>query len=217
MPRKPSPARLGSTTTREWIGRCGATRRVAVHEAQCFSTWVATRRLGGNRVCGRCSFRKAARPWTGCAAIPGPHRPGGQNARARLIHFWCYDPRETRLPAVVLRGAPVDQPCSRRRTHRARTQAPTVTSAAWRRRSETSSRCAPPGHSRRFGGNLSLTLAAYTREDRRCALALGFADEVEFVEDIPYTTRNYVKRVLANYERYKRCTGAASDKRESRR
>ena len=32
----------------------------------------------------------------------------------------------------------------------------------------------------------------------------GFTDEVEFVEDIPFSeTRNYVKRVLASYDRYK--------------
>jgi len=37
----------------------------------------------------------------------------------------------------------------------------------------------------------------------------GFADEVEFVEDIPYTeTRNYVKRVLGNYDRYQTLYGA---------
>ena len=37
----------------------------------------------------------------------------------------------------------------------------------------------------------------------------GFADEIEFVEDIPYTeTRNYVKRVLANHERYRSLYGS---------
>jgi soluble lytic murein transglycosylase-like protein len=46
----------------------------------------------------------------------------------------------------------------------------------------------------------------------------GFADEVEFVEDIPFTeTRNYVKRVLGSYDRYKALYGTPrTDKREPR-
>jgi soluble lytic murein transglycosylase-like protein len=46
----------------------------------------------------------------------------------------------------------------------------------------------------------------------------GFADEVEFVEDIPYTeTRNYVKRVLGNYDRYQTLYGAPrAEEREPR-
>jgi len=74
---------------------------------------------------------------------------------------------------------------------------------------------------RDFGGNLSLTLAAYNagrQAVQRWVQRFGFADEVEFVEDIPYTeTRNYVKRVLANYERYQTLYGAPrAEKRESR-
>jgi soluble lytic murein transglycosylase len=43
----------------------------------------------------------------------------------------------------------------------------------------------------------------------------GFADEVEFIEDIPYAeTRNYVKRILGNYERYTSLYG--TPKAESR-
>ena len=57
-----------------------------------------------------------------------------------------------------------------------------------------------------FGGNLTLTLASYNagrQSVQRWLQRFGFADEVEFVEDIPYgETRNYVKRVLGNYERY---------------
>ncbi|RPI11586.1 MAG: hypothetical protein EHM71_00370 [Zetaproteobacteria bacterium] len=59
---------------------------------------------------------------------------------------------------------------------------------------------------RDFGENLSLTLASYNagrQPVQRWLQRYGFADEVEFVEDIPYTeTRNYVKRVLGSYERY---------------
>jgi soluble lytic murein transglycosylase len=57
-----------------------------------------------------------------------------------------------------------------------------------------------------YGGNLTLTLAAYNAGKepvQRWLQRYGFADEVEFVEDIPYAeTRDYVKRVLANYDRY---------------
>jgi soluble lytic murein transglycosylase len=59
---------------------------------------------------------------------------------------------------------------------------------------------------REYGGNLTLTLAAYNAGKepvQRWLQRYGFADEVEFVEDIPYAeTREYVKRVLANYDRY---------------
>jgi soluble lytic murein transglycosylase len=59
---------------------------------------------------------------------------------------------------------------------------------------------------RDLGGNLSLTLASYNagkQPVQRWLQRYGFADEVEFVEDIPFTeTRNYVKRVLGSYERY---------------
>lgn len=65
---------------------------------------------------------------------------------------------------------------------------------------------------RDFGGNLTLTLAAYNagkQAVQRWVQRYGFADEVEFVEDIPYTeTRNYVKRVLGNYDRYQTLYGA---------
>ena len=72
-----------------------------------------------------------------------------------------------------------------------------------------------------FGGNLSLTLAAYNagkQAVQRWLQRFGFADEVEFVEDIPYTeTRNYVKRVLGNYERYQALYGAQrAENREPR-
>jgi soluble lytic murein transglycosylase len=60
---------------------------------------------------------------------------------------------------------------------------------------------------REFGGNLSLTLASYNagkQPVQRWIQRFGIADEVEFVEDIPYTeTRGYVKRVLGSYERYR--------------
>jgi soluble lytic murein transglycosylase len=56
-------------------------------------------------------------------------------------------------------------------------------------------------------GRLSLALAAYNAGKPavlRWLARYGFADEVEFIEEIPYTeTRNYVKRVLSNYERYR--------------
>jgi soluble lytic murein transglycosylase len=59
---------------------------------------------------------------------------------------------------------------------------------------------------REFGGNLILTLASYNagrQPVQRWLQRYGFADEIEFVEDIPFTeTRNYVKRVLGSYERY---------------
>jgi soluble lytic murein transglycosylase len=51
-----------------------------------------------------------------------------------------------------------------------------------------------------------LSLAAYNagkQPVQRWLERFGFADEVEFVEDIPFAeTRTYVKLVLANYERY---------------
>ena len=60
---------------------------------------------------------------------------------------------------------------------------------------------------RDFGGNLSLTVAAYNagkQAVQRWVQRYGFAEEVEFTEDIPFTeTRNYVKRVLGSYDRYK--------------
>ena len=60
---------------------------------------------------------------------------------------------------------------------------------------------------REFGGNLSLTLASYNagkQPVQRWVQRFGAADEVEFVEDIPYAeTRGYVKRVLGSYERYR--------------
>jgi soluble lytic murein transglycosylase len=60
---------------------------------------------------------------------------------------------------------------------------------------------------REFGGNLSLTLASYNagkQSVQRWVQRFGVADEVEFVEDIPYAeTRGYVKRVLGSYERYR--------------
>lgn len=66
---------------------------------------------------------------------------------------------------------------------------------------------------RDFGGNLTLTLAAYNagkQAVQRWVQRFGFADEAEFVEDIPYTeTRNYVKRVLGNYDRYQTLYGPA--------
>jgi soluble lytic murein transglycosylase len=59
---------------------------------------------------------------------------------------------------------------------------------------------------RDFGGNLTLSLAAYNAGRQpvlRWLERFGFADEVEFIEDIPFTeTRTYVKLILANYERY---------------
>jgi len=74
---------------------------------------------------------------------------------------------------------------------------------------------------RDFGGNLSLTLAAYNagkQAVQRWVQRYGFADEVEFVEDIPYTeTRNYVKRVLGNYDRYQTLYGTPrAEKRQPR-
>jgi soluble lytic murein transglycosylase len=57
-----------------------------------------------------------------------------------------------------------------------------------------------------YDGNLTLTLAAYNAGKepvQRWLQRYGFADEIEFVEDIPYAeTRDYVKLVLANYDRY---------------
>jgi soluble lytic murein transglycosylase len=55
-------------------------------------------------------------------------------------------------------------------------------------------------------GSLILSLAAYNAGSlpvRRWVERYGFADEDEFIENIPYTeTRNYVKRVLGSYRRY---------------
>jgi len=60
---------------------------------------------------------------------------------------------------------------------------------------------------RDHNGNLALALAAYNAGSaavQRWVQRYGFADEEQFIEDIPYAeTRNYVKRVLANYERYR--------------
>jgi soluble lytic murein transglycosylase len=72
-----------------------------------------------------------------------------------------------------------------------------------------------------FGGNLILTVASYNagkQPVQRWMQRFGFADEVEFVEDIPFTeTRNYVKRVLGSYERYKVLYGTPrTEKREPR-
>lgn len=74
---------------------------------------------------------------------------------------------------------------------------------------------------RDFGGNLTLTLAAYNagkQAVQRWVQRYGFADEVEFAEDIPYTeTRNYVKRVLGSYDRYQALYGAPrAEKRQPR-
>jgi soluble lytic murein transglycosylase len=66
---------------------------------------------------------------------------------------------------------------------------------------------------REFGGNLSLSLASYNagkQPVQRWLQRFGFADEVEFVEEIPFSeTRNYVKRVLGNYERYSSLYGTS--------
>jgi soluble lytic murein transglycosylase len=72
-----------------------------------------------------------------------------------------------------------------------------------------------------FGGNLILTVASYNagkQPVQRWMQRFGFADEVEFVEDIPFTeTRNYVKRVLGSYERYKTLYGTPrAEKRETK-
>jgi len=72
-----------------------------------------------------------------------------------------------------------------------------------------------------FGGNVSLALASYNagkQHVQRWVQRFGFADEVEFVEDIPFTeTRNYVKRVLGSYERYRALYGGhPAEKRETR-
>jgi soluble lytic murein transglycosylase len=57
------------------------------------------------------------------------------------------------------------------------------------------------------GGNLSLVLASYNagkHHVERWLARFGFADEEAFIEDIPYSeTRNYVKRVLGTYQRYR--------------
>jgi soluble lytic murein transglycosylase len=69
---------------------------------------------------------------------------------------------------------------------------------------------------RDYNGNLILALASYNAGKQgvqRWLQRFGFADETEFVEDIPYTeTRNYVKRVLANYERYTSLYGAGAQR-----
>ena len=63
-------------------------------------------------------------------------------------------------------------------------------------------------------GNLALALAEYNAGSaavQRWVQRYGFSDEEQFIEDIPYTeTRNYVKRVLANYERYRTVYGTAN-------
>ena len=59
---------------------------------------------------------------------------------------------------------------------------------------------------REIGGTLSLALASYNAGKppvQRWVQRFGFADEAEFIEDIPYAeTRNYVKRVLGSYDQY---------------
>ena len=71
---------------------------------------------------------------------------------------------------------------------------------------------------RDHNANLSLSLASYNagkQAVQRWLQRFGFADEAEFIEDIPYAeTRNYVKRVLGNYERYSSLYGVP--KAESR-
>jgi len=56
------------------------------------------------------------------------------------------------------------------------------------------------------GGNLRLALSGYNagqQQARQWRDRLGFSDEEEFTEDIPYAeTRSYVKRVLGSYSRY---------------
>jgi soluble lytic murein transglycosylase len=74
---------------------------------------------------------------------------------------------------------------------------------------------------RDFGGNLSLAVAAYNagkQAVQRWMQRYGFADEVEFTEDIPFTeTRTYVKRVLGSYDRYQTLYGTPrAEKREPR-
>jgi len=68
-------------------------------------------------------------------------------------------------------------------------------------------------------GNLVLALASYNagkQAVQRWLQRFGFADEIEFVEDIPYAeTRNYVKRVLANYERYRSLYGTSKAERRT--
>ena len=70
------------------------------------------------------------------------------------------------------------------------------------------------------GGNLALALAAYNAGSaavQRWVQRYGFADEEQFIEDIPYTeTRNYVKRVLANYERYRTLNATGAEAQLSR-
>ena len=72
-----------------------------------------------------------------------------------------------------------------------------------------------------FGGNLSLAVAAYNagkQAVQRWVQRYGFTDEVEFIEDIPFTeTRTYVKRVLGSYDRYQTLYGTPrAEKREPR-
>jgi soluble lytic murein transglycosylase len=65
-----------------------------------------------------------------------------------------------------------------------------------------------------LNGNVSLSLAAYNagkQPVQRWLQRFGFTDELEFIEDIPFTeTRNYVKRVVGSYERYKSLYGSAN-------
>jgi soluble lytic murein transglycosylase len=72
-----------------------------------------------------------------------------------------------------------------------------------------------------FGGNLSLAVASYNagkQPVQRWMQRFGFADDVEFVEDIPFTeTRTYVKRVLGSYERYKALYGTPRTERSEPR
>jgi soluble lytic murein transglycosylase len=64
------------------------------------------------------------------------------------------------------------------------------------------------------GGVVSLALAGYNggqQQVRRWRDRVGFTDEEEFTEDIPFTeTRNYVKRVLGSYQRYSTLYGTES-------
>jgi soluble lytic murein transglycosylase len=68
-------------------------------------------------------------------------------------------------------------------------------------------------------GNLALVLATYNagkQPVQRWLERLGFADEEAFIEEIPYAeTRNYVKRVLGTYYRYRQLYGAEESREPS--